>query len=187
MLDRKEFDSIKEDLKKFEEKREEVIRASRDIIMLSKQIIYSVQRNELKEAEGKIAEIRAKVHGLPDASYDADIQSVAVQEYVEAVCFYEYVKSKKIPTRKELGVETEGYLLGLCDFVGELVRQAVNSIIKKKVHEALEIKEFVDQVYGEFLKFDLRGGLLRKKADGIRWDMKKLEDLALGIVTKESK
>jgi translin len=181
MINKNEFVEIRKDLKDFEEKREETIRKSRDIIMLSKQIIYSTQRNELKKAEELCKEIRKLVKELPSGNYDTDMETVAVQEYVEAVCFYEFVKNKKLLTRKELGVITGDYLLGLCDLTGELVRQAVNAVINKKYDEAIEIKEFVSEIYGEFLQFDLRGGQLRKKADSIKWNLRKLEDLALGI------
>jgi len=181
MINANEFVEIRKDLKDFEEKREETIRKSRDIIMISKQIIYSTQRNELKKAEELCEEIRKLVKGLPSGNYDTDMETVAVQEYVEAVCFYEFVKNKKLLTRKELGVITGDYLLGLCDLTGELVRQAVNAVINKRYEEAIEIKEFVSEIYGEFLQFDLRGGQLRKKADSIKWNLRKLEDLALGI------
>ncbi|MFH1065648.1 MAG: hypothetical protein V1734_04050 [Nanoarchaeota archaeon] len=181
MIDATEFVEIRKDLKEFEGKREETIRKSRDIIMISKQIIYSTQRNELKKAEELCKEIRKLVKELPSGNYDTDMETVAVQEYVEAVCFYEFVKNKKLLTRKELGVITGDYLLGLCDLTGELVRQAVNAVINKRYDEAIEIKEFVSEIYGEFLQFDLRGGQLRKKADSIKWNLRKLEDLALGI------
>jgi len=185
MINANEFTEIRKDLKAFEEKREEIIRKSRDIIMLSKQIIYSAQRNELDKSEKLCSEIRNAVKALPSGYFDTDMEKVAVQEYVEAVCFFEFVKNKKLMTRKELEVSTENYLLGLCDLTGELVRQAVNAVINKRNEEALKIKEFVEELYGEFLQFDLRGGQLRKKADSIKWNLKKLEDLALGISVKD--
>lgn len=184
MISKNEFMEIRKELKAFEEKREEVIRKSRDIIMLSKQIIYSAQRGELKKAETLCASIRKAVKELPSGNYDTDMEKVAVQEYVEAVCFFEFVKNRKLLARKELEVNTENYLLGLCDLTGELVRQAVNAAINKRNEEALQIKEFVEELYGEFLQFDLRGGQLRKKADSIKWNLKKLEDLALDISVK---
>ena len=47
--------------------------------------------------------------------------------------------------------------------------------------EALMIKEIVEEIYGEFLKFDLRNGELRKKSDAIKWNLNKLEDLTLSL------
>ncbi|MDD4877996.1 MAG: hypothetical protein PHO02_03090 [Candidatus Nanoarchaeia archaeon] len=184
MIDNNEFAEIRKELKQSEEKREDTIRKSRDIIMLSKQIIYSAQRGDLNKAEALCAEIKKAVALLPKEYCGTDMESVAVQEYVEAVCFFEFVKNKKLMTRKELSADTENYLLGLCDLTGELVRQAVNAAINKRYEEALQIKDFVSEIYGEFLQFDLRGGQLRNKADSIKWNLKKLEDLALGISIK---
>ncbi len=185
MLDKKEFKQIREEMRLFEEKREKTIQLSRDIIHLSKQIIYSVQRHEVAEAEKLVDDIKNKVKSLPAEHYDTDIQYVAVQEYVEAMAFLEFIKNKTIPRRKELEVSNESYLLGLCDLSGELVRMAVNHTINKRFDEALEIKNVVEELYGEFLRFNLRGGNLRKKSDSIKWNLKKLEDLALQIRMKE--
>lgn len=185
MINADEFSEIREELKQSEEKREAAIRKSRDIIMLSKQIIYSAQRGDLKKAEGLCSGIRKAAKELPKEYCGTDMESVAVQEYVEAVCFFEFVKNKRLPGRKELCVDTENYLLGLCDLTGELVRQAVNATINRRYDEALKIKDFVSEIYGEFLQFDLRGGQLRNKADSIKWNLKKLEDLALGISVKQ--
>ena len=78
-------------------------------------------------------------------------------------------------------VNSEEYLLGLCDLAGELVRKAVKDSIKKNFDSVLEIRDFVEELYGEFLKFNLRNGELRKKSDSIRWNLNKLEELALDV------
>ena len=123
MLDKTDFEDIRNSLKEFEEKREETILKSRNIIQLSKQIIYSVHRDDLDSAEKLIEEMKKELKELPEHPYDTDMRKVAVQEYVEAICCFEFVKNNRIPTRKELDVQTEHYLLGLCDLSGELVRK----------------------------------------------------------------
>lgn len=184
MLNKKEFESIGKDLKKFDEERENTIRQSRDIIQLSKQIIYAIQRDDLSSAEKLVAEIKAKTKKLPLKFYDTEMDAVAMQEFVEAIAFYEFVKNNKIPSRKELGIETDDYLMGLCDLTGELVRKAVKDVINKRYDEANKIKNLVDEIYGEFLKFDLRNGNLRKKADQIKWNLKKLEEMEYDVARK---
>ena len=167
-------------------KREEVIQTSRHIINLSKQIIYAAQRNDLKEAEISIKKIKEKIKKLKKININSDtnINSVAFQEYVEAISFYEFVKNKKIPARAALGVSAEDYLSGLCDLTGELVRKAIYDVIHKKFDEAARIKELVHDIYGEFLKLHLRNGELRKKSDSIKWNLKKLEEVMYDIEMK---
>lgn len=179
MLNKKEFSNIRKEMEKTENLRENIIALSRDIIQISKKIIYSIHRNNLKEASKYVKDIKIKKTKLDKINkyVDANINKVAYQEYVEAMCYYGFVKDKKIPTKSSLKVETEDFLLGLCDLTGELERKAVNSIINKQFKQVIEIKELVEEIYGEFLKFNLRNGELRKKSDSIKWNLKRIEDV----------
>ena len=182
MINNKDFEAIRKELNSFEAKREETIQSSRSVITLSKQIIYSVHRNDLENALKLIKEIKEKIRKLDrNKSYDTGISSVAFQEYVEAIAFYEIIKNKKLPSKKELDVDVESYLCGLADLTGELGRKAVHDAIKKDFKSVTQIKEVVEEIYGEFLKFDLRNGELRKKSDAIKWNLNKIEDLVFSL------
>src|SRR3990167_6579754 len=141
IVNEKEFREIAKHLDQFEEKREQQIAKSRDIIKISKQIIYALHRNDVKEAESYVNTIKKELKKLSSYHYDTNMASVAWQEYVEAIAFYHFVKDKKIPTSKDLGVDPESYLLGLCDLTGELVRRAVNAVIQKDYKEAMLCKD----------------------------------------------
>ncbi|MBI2658496.1 hypothetical protein HYX05_00120 [Candidatus Woesearchaeota archaeon] len=186
MLNKNEFGKIRQEMHNLDLKREAIIQTSREIITISKQIIYAAQRNDLKEAESAIKSIKGKIKKLKkiNTATDTNINSVAFQEYVEAIAFYEFVKNGKIPTRAGLGVSAEDYLSGLCDLTGELVRKAIYDVIHKKFDEASKIKELVHDIYGEFLKLHLRNGELRKKSDSIKWNLKKLEEVMYDISMK---
>ena len=183
MLNKKEFGQIRHEMHNLDLKREAIIQASREIITISKQIIYAAQRNDLKTASDAIKKIKENVNKLRkiNISADTNINSVAFQEYVEAIAFYEFVKNNKIPTKASLGVSAEDYLSGICDLTGELVRKAIFDVIHKKFDEAEKIKELVHDIYGEFLKLHLRNGELRKKSDAIKWNLKKLEEVMYDI------
>ncbi len=182
MLSKKDFELIRKELKDFEVKREETIQTSRNIITLSKQIIYSVHRNELDQAGKLLKEIRSKIKSLDkNKDYDTGISSVAFQEYVEAIAFYEIIKNGKLPSKRDLEVDVESYLSGLADLTGELGRKAVHEAIRKEFGNVVKIKELVEDIYGEFLKFDLRNGELRKKSDSIKWNLNKLEDMVFSL------
>lgn len=185
MLDKREFIRIRNDLGRFEAKREGVIQTSRSIISASKSIIYALQRSDRKEAEAQIKEIRALMKRLPAEPYDANIQKVAKQEFVEALGFYYLIAEGKVPGARELGVEDEEYLSGLCDLTGEVVRKAVLDAIKGRFEDVRKTHQFVEEVYGEFLKLDLRNGELRKKSDAIKWNLKRLDDLLYDIGMKK--
>lgn len=184
MINKKGFEKIRKELDKSEEARENLIQSSREIIRLSKLIIYALHRDDVKKASSLIKKIKEKTAKLPDENHNTGIKHVAVQEYVEAITLFEFVKSKKIPTKTQLKVDTEAYLGGLADLTGELVRNAVNKAIKQKYEDVFSIKELVSEIYEEFLKLNLRGGELRKKSDQIKWNLNKLEDMAYEIKSK---
>ena len=186
MIDRNEFKKIRSEMHALDLKREQVIQLSREIISISKQIIYAAQRNDMPEAGSAIKLIKDKVRKLKRLKIplDTNINSVAFQEYVEAMAFYDFVRSRKVPTRKALGVSAEDYLSGICDLTGELVRKAIYDVIHKEYREAEKIKELVHDIYGEFLKLHLRNGELRKKSDSIKWNLKKLEEVMYDISMK---
>ena len=131
MLNKKEFGKIRKEIAAFDAKRESIIQQSREIINLSKRIIYALHRNDIKSASSHVKDIEKKKTSLEHVSLDTSINQVALQEYVEALCYYHFVKSKKIPTKASLNVDNESYLMGLCDLTGELVRKAVNEVINK--------------------------------------------------------
>lgn len=182
MLNKKAFEQIKKELDGFESNREETIQNSREVIKLSKLIIYAAHRNDFDSASKLIKDIKAKIKLLDKTkNYDTGISSTAFQEYVEAITFFEFLKNNKIPSHSELDVNVEEYLGGLADLTGELGRKAVHDAIKKDFDSCLKIKDIVEEIHGEFLKFDLRNGELRKKSDSIKWNLNKLEDLVLSM------
>jgi translin len=179
MIDKKDFEKIRSEFKDSDERREVTIRLSRDIIKESKLVIYAIHRGDKPSLE----KISSMVKSL-NRERMTGIENTAVQEFVEAACLYYYVYESRLPTRTELEVDSESYLLGLCDLTGELMRRAVKDVIEGNGKRALEITKFVEEIYGEFLQFDLRNGELRKKSDSIKWNLQKLEQLSLDIVKK---
>jgi len=190
MLNKEDFKIMQKEISTFDSERENLIKKNRDLLKLSKQVIYSVHRDELKDTSKLVKDMNIKLNELNkiiaknnrlklEGSY-----KVAVGEYVEAILYYEFVKNKKITTHKELKVDTVHYLLGLCDLTGELVRKAVFLAGKGKDKDVLVIKDLVDEIYGELLKFNARENELRKKIDSVKYDLKKLEDLVLDLKLK---
>lgn len=178
MINKRDFTKLRKDMKKLDDEREKVIKKSRHIIKLSKLVIYSSQRGDLKNAKKKIAEIKKEVRALKKLNSKVSGSfKVAMQEYVEAICFYEFIKNNKLPTSEQLKVDSEHYLLGICDLTGELVRFGVNSAIKKDFKTTKKTRDFVEELYGELLKIDFRKSELRKKIDSVKWNLKKLEEL----------
>ena len=186
MLDKKDLESIKSKIEKFEKQRDSVIRMSRDVVKLSKKVIYALHRKDMKSAASSVGQMNKEFRKLAVIAKHPKIISsgsykVAVQEYVEAVCFYELMKNNRIPPNSKLKLDPEFYLMGLIDLTGELVRKAINSAIKEDYKTSVKLKELVSQLYDELMLFDFAGGELRKKFDSVKYDLKKLDDLVLNL------
>jgi predicted translin family RNA/ssDNA-binding protein len=190
MLNKKDFNDMKKEFNGFDDNREITIKKSRDILKLSKQIIYSVHRDDLKEAEklAKKIEVEKKKTELIVAKNSKlegiGAYRVAIGEYVEAILYYHFIKNKRIPTHKSLKVTTMHYLLGLIDLTGELGRKAVQYAGNGKFKKVVGIRDAVSEIYGALLKFDFRDSDMRRKFDSVKYDLKKLEDLVLDLKLK---
>src|SRR3989338_5362404 len=162
------FAKLRKDIQDYDSEREKLIKQSRDVLKLSKQIIYAVHRDDLDEAVKLIKQIEIEKKKLDDiAKHSKKMGSegsykVAIQEYAEALLYYHFVKDGKLV---ELSVDTEHFILGLTDLPGELVRKAVFLAGKGEAAGVSKIRDVVDNIYGELLKFDFRDNEVRRKFD----------------------
>jgi predicted translin family RNA/ssDNA-binding protein len=190
MLNKTDFKNMQKELAAYDSQRELLIKKSRDVLKLSKQVIYAVHRGELGQAASLIKSIEKELSALNKITTHSTFllsegsYKIAVQEYVEAILYFHVVKNKKLPTHTQLNVKSNHYLLGLCDLTGEIVRKAVYLAGKDHFKDVIKFKDLVDQIYGELLKFDFREQELRRKFDSIKYDLKKLEDLVLDLKLK---
>ena len=191
MLPTNELKKIKQELVEFDKQRENTIFLARIILKASKSAIYSTHRADFKkakkqldEAESNIKKTEKLIKKIPKLR-SVGIYSNALEEYVEAKCFYGFVKDKKLPKASQLPVTSEEYLLGLCDFTGEMGRVAVILATNKKFKQVKQIKDVVEEIFGFFSSIDLRNGELRKKSDSIKWNLKKIEEVLYDIPMKK--
>ncbi len=191
MIDKKAFAEMRKYMEAFDALREQLIATSRVVLKSSKAAIYAAHREDMKEAnkllsdsKSSIAKIEALLRKDPHLAASTGAYSDALEEYAEASCYVHYLKTRNIPTAKQLGIDVEVYLSALSDLVGELVRKAVNSSIKGDYKTSLAIKDFVSELYNELMLFDWRNTPVRRKFDAIKYGLEKLEDLALKIKFK---
>lgn len=180
MLNPKDIKEMEFYVKEEDSLREELIANARLILKDSKSAIYSIHRKELKDAkkslesaESIIKKCRAILQKHPHLKLSFDN---ALEEYAEAMLFYGYV-TNKFPSYKDIGVDPILYLQGLSDLTGELGRRAVLEATAKNKKEVQKIRDLIHDIQGILIRFDLRNGELRKKADAIKWNLNKVEEL----------
>ncbi len=190
-INKKEFEKIRKILDNESLEREKVIKISRDIRRNSKKAIYEVQKNNFKKAKKylddvkkKVSEVNKIIKKYPFVSGSA---SPGFEEYSEAVLFYNYVRNNKIVSFKEINVDKKNYLSGMADFTGELVREATQNAIDNNTKKLKEIRKTVDDIFEQFLQFDFENGLLRKKRDSVKWNLKRLQEMEYDVEIKKKK
>ncbi len=178
----KEFLKFNKDFKDYEKTKGIILSVSRELVKKSKQIIYCVHRNEISEAKKLIKNVEESFTLLRKNNNILDVEKAnmyhsALQEYVEARTFLDFILTGTISTSSKLKVKYHDYLCGLADLTGELGRYAVICATNHNFQEVKKIKEFVDYLFGKFLKFDFNNGELRRKYDAVKWNLNKIEGI----------
>ena len=190
-LDR-DFQKLLKDFKNSDKIKSIIITKTREIVKNSKQAIYSIHREEISEAKRAINNIEIELSRLRKKFKQSELESInmykaALQEYVEARTFLDFILTGKISSSSKLKVNYHDYLCGLADLTGELGRYCVMSATKNRHEKVKEIKNFIDYLLGQFLKFDFNNGELRKKYNAIKWNLSKIEGILYDHTLKKSK
>ncbi|KAL4919063.1 Translin family-domain-containing protein [Aspergillus aurantiobrunneus] len=146
------FEGFRDELDQHHDRRERLIKTSRDITALSKKIIFSLQRvrtanapippSILKDTESRFSQINdlfvsavPEIKGLNNYRYLRQL-SPGIQEFIESLSFKHYLETQTIITLPEVTshlppeilVTEDDYVMGLFDLTGELMRFAVTSL-----------------------------------------------------------
>ncbi|ETV97947.1 hypothetical protein H310_09261 [Aphanomyces invadans] len=182
LVDRASFQRLSAEMNAFDDKREVIIRESRDILKASKQAIFSMHRGAIDDATAKLATADRVISRLApliqeDRSLRTGSFAAAMEEYAEAQCFLHFLKHGTLITIDDLpSVEREEYLSGVVDFTGEVGRYAVAQATKRDVAKVEMCRDLVEAISGELIQFSFRNGPLRKKYDSLKYNLKKLEN-----------
>jgi predicted translin family RNA/ssDNA-binding protein len=171
---------IKKNLHSYHTKRGEVIGMSNNALHHAKRAIFALHRDNKKEAVEKIKMVEKILLGinkkykstpkiLNEGSYKA-----ALEEYVEAKCFFDFLETGRIGEIKNLPIPEEVYLAGLCDVPGELYRYAIKSATAKDIETTKKCAEMAQEIIGELIEFNLTS-YLRTKFDQAKGAVQKLQ------------
>ncbi|KAJ5748446.1 uncharacterized protein N7511_010142 [Penicillium nucicola] len=75
----------------------------------------------------------------------------------------------------------EEYLLALIAMVEELSRLAVNSVTLGDYSRPMQIGNFIKELFAGFQLLNLKNDILRKRSDGIKYSVKKVEDVVYDL------
>lgn len=191
MIDVKFLETLKNNYRANESERRQIISASNNILFEAKKTIFALQRDDFKAAAAKLNDMEAALKNLASRFGIERLQregayKAAVEEYLEGKTFFLVIKNKKIAAIDDLKLDYEGYLGGICDMIGELVRYATNRAAAGKFGEVAKIKKVSEDIMSQLIDFDMTG-YLRTKYDQARGHLRKLEQMAYEIKLRGKK
>jgi translin len=191
MINAKFLEQLKKNYRANESERRQIGSAANNILFESKRTIFALQRLDFKTAAEKLKDIEKAFKNLEQHFGQARLNRegsyrAAAEEYLEGKTFYAVIKNKDIEPVKELGLDYEAYLGGICDLIGELVRYATNQAAKGKFLEVGKIKKIAEEIMTQLIDFDMTG-YLRTKYDQSRGHLRKLEQMTYEIKLRSQK
>ncbi|XP_078538569.1 translin [Lissotriton helveticus] len=118
-----------------------------------------------------------------------------LQRLVFLASFLVYLETEELVTREAvadiLGIECnrekgfhldiEDYLSGVLTLASELSRLAVNSVTAGDYSRPLRISSFINELDAGFRLLNLKNDSLRKRYDGLKYDVKKIEEVVYDL------
>ena len=162
--------SIHDELQSIENRREYLIKESREVIILCSQSIVSLHQNNIQEGQGKLDKARNLYLSLKEMAQD-DLSryiSTPEQELAEASLFMNIVKNESLSGIQEIGVSSQAYLFGILDCIGEIKRMVYDMVRYGKFEKAEYLFTIMQEIYVILYPFAIYDNLvngIRKKLD----------------------
>ncbi len=189
MIDKKFFTKLYKEYSSYDIGRRIIIKHSNDVLKFAKQAIFATHREDIKEAEKDLDEaekilkyLQTKIKKEKALQYEGAYLA-AMEEYVEAKLFLNFIKTNKITAIKGQIIDVDSYMGGLCDFTGELVRRAIFLATRHRYKEVSICEQAIEDVVGELIKFNLLGKL-RPKFDQSKNNLRKIEEIMYDLELK---
>ena len=162
--------SINDELQLIENRREQLIKESRDIIILCSQSIISLHQGHIQESQLKLDKAKELYFSLKTVA-QADLLrylSMPEQELVECSLLMSIVKNEALPGLDDIGVSSQAYLFGILDCIGEIKRMVYDMVRLDRYDQAEYLFTVMQEIYSEIYPFSIYDNLvngIRKKLD----------------------
>ncbi|XP_060552579.1 translin-like [Ruditapes philippinarum] len=92
--------------------------------------------------------------------------------------------SVKTDRQEGFHIDLDDYLMGLLQLASELSRLAVNSVTAGDYGRPMRIAKFVGELDSGFRLLNLKNDSLRKRFDGLKYDLKKVEEVVYDLTIR---
>jgi translin len=182
------LEEINQNLKDVQDRREKLIKGTRDVVMLCSKSIVSLHHNQPDDAKAKIGQAKEMLVEFRRYAQEDLYRyiSVAEQELVEAYALRAVIENAPIPSMEDLDVTGPSYLTGLLDCVGEIKRLVYDRMRSGNEEDAEKLFAMMEEIYNAIYPLAVYDNIvsgLRKKLDVARM---LIEDIR-AVVTEESR
>ncbi|KAM0255097.1 hypothetical protein ACHAQJ_006101 [Trichoderma viride] len=201
------FENFRDELDEHHDRRERIIKASRDVTAQSKKMVKQPNKDFPKNIQQDIDTRLGEISKLL-SSIAADVQSVnryryghslrCLEELVEALSFAHYLRHQTLITQEEtqaavpadIMLTPHDYMFGLFDLFGELMRFA--TVTTAQTGEL--VGDYERNILGDIQELGCAFEMLpqmptkdfRSKVDVMRQSINKVEKLGYGLVVRGS-
>ncbi|PIA26827.1 hypothetical protein AQUCO_08700008v1 [Aquilegia coerulea] len=91
-------------------------------------------------------------------------------------CMFSFFLSL-VGSYSEFGLDIEDYLIGICLMSNDLPRYVVNQVTAGDYDCPRKVLKFLTDLHAAFRMLNLRNDLLRKKFDGMKYDLRRVEEV----------
>ncbi|KAI9594147.1 hypothetical protein BDF19DRAFT_446087 [Syncephalis fuscata] len=160
-----------------------------------------------KQADQELVVIRGHLQRLssllPEHKYYkyADMWNRSVQQacFITAVAVYlheerlvsaeEMAATLQVPfdmtySMTSFHLSIEDYLHALCSLTNELSRLAINAVTAGDFAYPFRVSNFVKELHASFQLLNLKNDALRKRFDGIKYDVKRIEEVVYDLTLR---
>ncbi|HNU96067.1 MAG TPA: hypothetical protein PKH95_01515 [Candidatus Magasanikbacteria bacterium] len=189
MLDKKFLQTVRKELLAYAQKRREVIKFAGDAQFLAKKTIFSLQGGNINEAKNSLNEAKkilitlSKKYKTTADLFDEGSFKAALEEYAEAELFLSFVEDKKISRIRDLKIDSDIYIGGLCDVPGEILRFAIKSATERNISEVKRCYKTAEEIINELVDMNLTG-YNRQKFDQAKQALNKLQQVVYEVSLK---
>ncbi len=165
-----DVERINRKFKDIEERRNTIIKGTRDATILCSKAIVSIHSHKKNESIENIDKAKKLLQQFKKMGKD-DLQRylyIAEQEFVEASSLFSILENSSIPSMKTLEVSDISYVMGLLDCIGEIKRMIIDKIRIEGTSNVHSLFELMDKIYGIIYPLAVYDNLmpgLRKKLD----------------------
>lgn len=127
-----------------------------------------------------VDEILTDIEGATNGWFlrGAGAVSGAFERWISSNCMQTFFSTGRLAPRSAFGrFKDSEYICGVINFCQELGRYAVGRATVGDAASVVLCRDLTQEVFGELLQFDFRNGPLRRKYDGVKYVMRRLEDI----------